>query len=434
MARPARARKELTENQKALVQKGGRQQARRTRWENSPQGRERMRDVRDLVGVDKPDPSQGPGLHGEGRGGYSLSQMYSVENWPASLEEGMSRAHLVHDDQPELPGLENTEAAPRHSIDRARVRGAERWEDLKPRDQETIARNVKASSGATPESMQQTYGAQLDQSMVRASDRGQMPPVFYAGGEPSEVVDKTSRELAISRGSTAALHADNSPQTPFATGGGGSKNPRRYPQDEMARAAVASAKKRGGDVHDMSPSRLEADRPAGAQGYIANFAKSVRRADQIVNQGIPAGETNPNTTAAGFGPKTGPYQRAWVAGTSSQFVSDVHSGGGGMVPHLGTSKDNVEERSEREAAMETSGFHLMADYAARQANRQRGIQAPVKRPQEAQWVEEQIQRPDLPQTEERVYGAGHVERDPLTGRPERVPQPPDPRQLRLDIG
>ena len=429
----SRARK-LTPGQQELVQRGGRQQARRTRWEGSPEGQDRMRDIRDLVGVDKPDPSQGPGLHGEGRGGYSLSQMYAVENWPASLEEGMGRAHLVHDDQPELPGLENLEAAPRHSIDRARVRAAERWEDLEPREQETVARNVKAKSGATPESMQRSYGAQLDQSMLRASERGQMPPVFYAGGEPSEIVDQTAQDLGLSRGAVAALHADNSPQTPFATGSGDSKNPRRYPQDEMARAAVDSAKRHGGSVHDMTPKQLEKDRPASAMGYTSNFAKSVRRAEQMTGQGIPAGETNPNTTAAGFGPKTGPYQRAWVPGTSSQFVADVHSGGGGMVPHLGTSKDNPEEKSEREGAMETSGFHLMADYAARQANRQRGIQAPVKRTQEAQWVEEQIQRPDLPQTEEKVYGPGHVERDPLTGQHARQRKVADPRQTELNLG
>lgn len=416
--------RKLTTGQQDLEKTGSRSQASRTRWENSPQGRERMSDVRDIVGVDKPDPKTG-------KGGYSLGQMYAVENWPAELETGMAESHKVHDDQPHLPGLEHREAAPLSSLDRAQKRGAERWEDLSPRDQEDTQRRVRAASGATPESMQRSYGAQLDQSLVRASDRGQMPPQFYGGGEPNEIITKTTEDLGVSRGAVSALHADNSPQTPFATGQG---ERRRYPQDEMARAAVETAERRGGKVHDMTSTQLKKDRPPGAMGYASNFAKSTRRAEQIVGQGIPAGETNPNVSAAGFGPKTGPYQRAWTGSTSSQFVSDVHSGGGGMVPHLSSSKDNPEGVSERERAIETSGFHLMADKAARSAHRERGItSAPVKRGQEAQWVEEQIQRPDLPQTEEKVYGPGHVDRDMLTGRPHKPVEPADPRQIRWDI-
>ena len=423
----------LTEGQRALVREGDNSARRRRRWEQTPAGRERMSDIRDIVGVDKPDPSKGPGLHGEGSGGYSLSQMYAAGGWHEGLSRDIDPAHDVHDDQLHLPGMENREAAPKSMIDRARKRGAERWEDLSPRDQEDTARRVKASSGATLDSMSRSYGAQLDQSMIRADDHGQMPPQFYGGGEPNEVVKKTADDLGVSRGAVAALHADNSPQTPFATGGGDSRNPRRYPQDEMARAAVSTARRRGGAVHDMSTTQLKRDRPPAAMGYAENFAKSARRADQIVNQGIPAGETNPNRTAAGYGPKTGPYQRAWAGGTPSQFVADVHSGGGGMVPHLGTSKDSPTGSSEREDAISTSGFHLMADKAARDAHRKRGLHVPVKRGQEAQWVEEQIQRPDLPQTEARVYGPGHVDRDMLTGRPSARPKPADPRQLRWEL-
>lgn len=410
----SRRERKLTPGQQELVQKGGRAQARRTRWEKTPQGQERMRDIRDLVGVAKPgDPHPETG---EPQTGYTLGQMWAVENWPAAMEEGMEPSHLVHDDQPHLPGMENPEAAPLHMIDRAQKRKAERWEDLSPRDQEDVARRVRSNSGATLESMTQAYGSQLDQAMLRASDRGQLPPMFYGGGEPNEVVSRTSRELAISRGATAALHSDNAPQTPFAVGG--QTSPRRYPQDEMARAAVVSAKRRGPAVHGMTTKQLEGDRPPNAMGYSENFAKSVRRADQIVGQNIPAGQTNPNTRAPGFGPKSGPYQRAWAGGTSSQFVADVHSGGGGMVPHLRSQKTvhGSKESSEREDAIAVSGFHLMADKAAREAHRARGAHMPVKRGQEAQWVEEQIQRPDLPQTEEKIYGPGHVDRDMLTGR------------------
>lgn len=445
-------KKDLTEPQRALEQQGSREQARRTRWEHSPEGSKRMRDVRDLVGVEKPRQetreekrasaqqweelgTQRPWTLGDTRGGYTLPQMYAVEDWHTGIQQGMAPEHLVHDDQPHIPGLENREAAPLSSIDRARKRGAERWEDLSPRDQEDTARRVRAKSGATLESMTESFGAQVDQGIMRASDRGQMPPLFYGGGEPHAVVQQTVEDLGVSRGAVSALHSDNSPKSPFAVGGGSSNIPRRYPQDDLARAAHASAVKRGEAVHGLTAGQLQGDRPAGAMGYKENFAKSVRRAEQIVGQGIPAGETNPNTTAAGFGPKTGPYQRAWTGGTSSQFVADVHSGGGGMVPHLGTSQETPTGKSEREDAIAVSGYHLMADKAARDANRQRGIHSPAKRPQEIQWAEEQIQRPDLSQTEESVYGPGHVDRDELTGRLLNQGQfePADPRQMRLDI-
>lgn len=398
----------LTPTQSRQVRDGRNASARRGRWEAGP-GADRMRDLRDLHGVTKPDA--------EGRGGYTLGQMYQATGADTALASGIDPAHDVHDDQPHLPGLEQREAAPRTAIDPTGKAG--RWEDLAPDRQTSIRRRVKAKSGATIDSMRTAYGAQLDQSVHRAAQRGAVPPHFYGGGEPAEVIHKTVDDLGITRGAVSALHADNSPQTPFATGKGAT---RRYPQDEMARAAVHTART-DPDAASRSNAELAATKPPRAMGYTSNYAKSVRRAAQMEG-GVPAGDTNPNSSTSGFGPKTGPYQRAWTGSTSSQFVSDVHSGGGGMVPHLGTDKDGGN--SEREGAIATSGFHLMADFAARSAHRDRGLHMPVKRGQEAQWVEEQIQRPDhsaVPQTEESVYGA-RQEFGPTT-------QPDPPEQGRL---
>ena len=393
---------------------------RRQRWEKNA-GAERMRGVESLVQDVQPSAEELSANPLYSRppsytlGGYTRSQIWNAMGWHDDISRGISPEHNVHDDQPHIPGLENREAAPLSAIDSAKKRGAERWEDLSPRDQEDTMRRIRAQSGATLASMQEAYGVQLDQAMMRATRNEAVPPHFYGAGEPNEVITRATDDLGVTRGLVSALQADNSPQTPFAVGQG---SKRRYPQDEMARSAVGVAREH--DVPAASNAELASMRPSGSMGYGSNYAKSVRRADQSVNQGVPAGETNPNAKGSGVGPKTGPYQRAWTGGTSSQFVSDVHSGGGGMVPHLGTSKPPILDAeghpkvnahgqtkrgsSQREDAISTAGFHLAADYAARQAHRERALHIPVKRGQETQWVEEQIQRPDLPQTEASVYG------------------------------
>jgi hypothetical protein len=107
-------------------------------------------------------------------------------------------------------------------------------------------------------------------------------------------------------------------------------------------------------------------------------------------------------------PKTGPYHNSWLPGTPDFFVSDVHSGGGGMLPHLSTDKPVLRystgipkldkhgkkryDKSEREKVIESvPNFHAMADYAARQAMGARGLNR-VRQAQGSQWGEEQIQR------------------------------------------
>lgn len=413
---------ERTDNMQRLFSQGTRLVRQRNRWMDTPAGRERMRDVHDLAGEtaapvveqerNNPLYSRGPQYT---KGGYTRAQLWSAAGWTDDISAGISDRHNVHDDQRHIPGLEPDDVAHLHTIDSAAKRKAERWEDLSERDQDAILLSVRAKSGATIESMMDSYGAQLDQAMHRASRNDAAPLHFYGAGEPNEVIERTTSELVIPRGLTAALHADNSAQTPFVTGQGPN---RRYPQDEMAREAVSLV--RTDDPMSMTDDQLDARRPPGAMGYAANWRKSVRRAHQHLIQGTPVRDTNPNSTGSGFGPKTGPYQRAWVGGTSSQFVSDVHSGGGGFLPHRGYQKPvkldadrkpvlNKEGQvvrlpSEREQGIATGGFHLLGDFVARQVPRERGLHIPVKRGQETQWVEEQIQRPDLPQTEQKIFG------------------------------
>jgi hypothetical protein len=96
-------------------------------------------------------------------------------------------------------------------------------------------------------------------------------------------------------------------------------------------------------------------------------------------------------------PKTGPYANSWSDTHPQFFVSDIHSGGGGGLPHLSSYKGAGEDRaknekSERETAIERiPHFHSAMDYAARQAMVVRGLPS-VRETQAAQWGEEQIQR------------------------------------------
>jgi hypothetical protein len=141
-----------------------------------------------------------------------------------------------------------------------------------------------------------------------------------------------------------------------------------------------------------------------------------------------------------WGPKTGPFANSFDSHHPDFLVGDMHTLGGGMLPHHETAKpirmtdDGKKSRhsdfktdprsdaqlqreegrgafqpdkSRREKAIEKIGTtapgvewskgkkmtaHSAADFAARQAVMQRGLGTSVRRPQASQWGEEQIQR------------------------------------------
>jgi hypothetical protein len=132
-----------------------------------------------------------------------------------------------------------------------------------------------------------------------------------------------------------------------------------------------------------------------------------------INKGVPMAETrgvsgrpiwNEDTQ------KTAAYANSWSDTHPQFFVSDVHSGGGGMLPHLGHEKPpmydeagNIRHRpsnpdrpaydkSEREKAIQTvPHFHAAAHEAATRAATARGLGS-IREAQASQWGEEQIRR------------------------------------------
>jgi hypothetical protein len=192
---------------------------------------------------------------------------------------------------------------------------------------------------------------------------------------------------------------------------------------------------------DQVPSRLmtSGENRSGVrnQSRPANSVRAGRMLEHIAEGGSLAtarnapSQSNPKGTSQ-WGPKTGPFTNSFDAQHPDFLVADVHTGGGGMLPHLGTSKpirvnaDGTKARvkefkqdprsdrellkthrprdvfypgkSGRERGIESGGvgasapFHTAADYAARKATEARGLGSSVRRPQASQWGEEQIQR------------------------------------------
>ena len=242
---------------------------------------------------------------------------------------------------------------------------------------------MKAKSGADIESMSRAFGSQLDQSYVRAERHGlideqdRVRPAgqeFYTSGEPKEIIRKTSQDLGVMQQLTAAVHGDNSPQTPFKAVSR-ETGETSYPQDTMARSVIHQIQE-GEFAHKVQ-------RPEGAQGYTSNFEKSARRVHGVLYEGKTVPE------AAKSSPKTAAYTNSWLQSQPDFFTADVHSGGA-LVPHLSSEKPALlnpdgsiqmktetrgegtievpkRDKSQRERAIEVKGFHSMADAAARQA-------------------------------------------------------------------
>jgi hypothetical protein len=295
----------------------------------------------------------------------------------------------------QLPGMGDPHALPR----------PKRWEEHSEREQQDIVGRVKKKSGATPESMERAFGAQLDQGYLRARSVGASEPFaqsFYSHGEAAQRLHQTARAHDVPLGLVAATNADTSPNMKFRFVS--KKGETSFPNAEQAEHVIKSIKA-GKDPNRLTKKGLTG---LARTGYPANFRKAARRAHQVIRGGKSVSETFTGTgTGSGFGPKTAAYHNAWLTGHPQFFVSDLHSGGGGMVPHLGADKPlerdeqgNVKIRrggkrargkSEREGAIEAAGFHALADYSARQAMKKRGLGS-VPQAQATQWGEETIRR------------------------------------------
>jgi len=290
----------------------------------------------------------------------------------------------------------------------------QRWNEMTDEQRAHTTRGL-AMHGTSLEQMTKDFGAQLDQGFMRAHKLGAKDPhnpertepyaqTFYSTGEPRQRIDQSAKELGIPQPWHAAMNAITSPNTKFKTKSG------TYPNDEAAVAAVTWH--REGHEEPLTSANWKESVPGrrGLVSRLANMQKAVHVMGQL-DKGVPLAETTGPTGIPVFGeqsPKTGPYANSW-SDTHPQFaVSDVHTGGGGMVLHLGTDKDvrvnksggtsyspsgnPQRDKSQREKAIErVPYFHSAADEAVRRAMIPRGLGS-VREAQAVQWGEEQIKR------------------------------------------
>ena len=377
----------------------------RDHWEESPEGAARTRDVSQLLSTQmKP------------------AQIYAANGWDQQSGVGPK----VYDRQ--LPGMSDPSAAPRPP----------RWEEHSPETRMHVERAL-AAHGTSIDQMADDLGAQLDQANVRAAEMGHSGSPyamdFYSTGEPRKVLDQSARDLGIPQPTHALMNAFTSPQTKFSQD---TKEGRRYPNDEAARHVVEHVQG-GGTSADLTNDRTDG-RPGKHQGFERNM-RTAADAMAMHQAGIPPQDWARESGSPMVGPKTGPYANSWSDSHPQFTVSDVHTGGGGALPHLSSGKPlmrdesgevklsssgkEVRDKSEREKAIETIPYaHAAVDYAMRQAMQKRGLSS-VRDSQATQWGEEQIQRGEAglrgAPSPSRAYPTRPSGRKQLEGQDEMFP-------------
>lgn len=407
----------------------------RRSWEASPQGRARTMDIQDLATAHHNMDLSDRGMPTIGRTALSRAQLYHAM--------GVTNEGHGYGDQ-QLPGFENPHSAPEPP----------RFEELPAAKQAAVHQNLR-QHGTSVGQMKEDFGAQLDQAVYRAhlaghhdSATGEPTPftAHFYGEHPETAPEPLDRPKAMMRESrqhlaSQGIHVDPSVHTaaighvsPNVKFTQGERGNRKSPNIEAAEAVFQQ--------HDAGLSSYEVGSGKNRQGVTnqsrpANARRAVRMMEHVDSgQPLATARNAPSVSnpegSSQWGPKTGPFANSFDASKPDFLVSDVHTGGGGMFPHLGTKKGirtdkegnpsrvksfrgdprSDEEllqshrprdvfypgKSEREKAVERSGsgagapFHSVADYAARQAIAERGLGSSVRRPQAAQWGEEQVQR------------------------------------------
>ena len=424
--------------------------AKRRRWEASPVGQARTRDIVDLateahnrLAAQHPDK-----LRPVDRLRVTPAQIYHLL--------GVTNEGHGHGSQ-QLPGFENPHSAPQPP----------RWEDLPEKVRAKTEHNMRLA-GTSIDQMSRDFGAQLDQAIWRAHTAGHHrestgePVPFTAhfyGDHPHDAPEPLDRPKDMLRESRQYLagrgiHADpsvhvaavghTSPNVKFTQGERGN---RTSPNIEAAEAVfeqhaegtpahlMKSGKNRRGITNQSRPAN---SRRAGRMLEHVARGEPLATARNFPSASYPQGSSQ-------WGPKTGPFPNSFDSLHPDFLVGDVHTLGGGMLPHHETSKPlrRVEggqmarhsdfkddprpdkqlmkeegrrafqpDKSGREKMIERIGTavnpkdlpgvewargkkitaHSAADYAARMAVEARGLGSSVRRPQASQWGEEQIQR------------------------------------------
>lgn len=347
---------------------------------------------------------------------------------PATLyrAHGIEETTSLHSaGQQELPGMASVKAAretgllggensPQHQSrtlpDLAPA--PPRWEDMGPKQQGNTLKRAR-EFGVTPQSMHASLGAQVDQAHLRAQGQGATPYAahFYAGGDPSrpstpdamqprDVLLQSAKTNNVDFSTQAVTNGITSPKSKFSMRS--SKTGRTvYPNDQAASFAIHAVQQ------GVPPAQVD---PSG-HGIIALHSNVKRAAGAVMQrlQGRSMEDLRNPGGSSPFGPKTGPYTNSWTDphGSSQFFVSDVHSGGGGMAPHLSHESPYMRDESggfklsakgkmkrapsEREKYLDIPGIHALHDHVARSVMHERGLQS-LSGMQATQWGEEQAGR------------------------------------------
>jgi hypothetical protein len=431
------------QRKRALSSEIGHATKTRRAWEASPEGKARSRDIVDLateqhnqLAAQHPDK-----LKPSKRLGLTRAQVYQ--------HLGVTNEGHGHGDQ-QLPGFENPHSAPEPP----------RWEDLSPEHRAKTEQNMRRA-GTNLDKMKEDFGNQLDQAVWRAHTAGHHrastgEPIpftshFY-GEHPGDAPEPLDRPKAMMRESrehlaSQGIHVDPSVHTavvghvsPNVKFTQGERGKRTSPNIEAAES-VFDQRNQGLHHSEVSSGvnrqgKRNQTRPANAR-RAAIMLEQIEHGTLLAESRNPPSASNPKGSSQ-WGPKTGPFANSFDASKPDFFVGDVHSFGGGMLPHLGTTKpiarnaaggrDRIKmfkedprsdaeilqhhrerdvfrsDKSAREKAMVTMGTaipgsegkkvtaHSAVDYAARQAISERGLGTSVRRPQAAQWGEEQLQR------------------------------------------
>jgi hypothetical protein len=330
--------------------------------------------------------------------GMSVGQIYHEMQWG---DTGIGPKHY----DVQLPGMSDPDAAPR----------PQKWEELTAEEQSHTHRAL-SMLGTSVDQMSKDFGDQLDQGYMRAHGHNQEPHAkhFYnPGSEEREVLRTTASRAKVSQAVHSAMNAFTSPNTKFKTTGQPAKGiPSRYPNDEAAEAAETwSAEGRSPESLNSANWKASGEGRRGLTARPANLRKAAHVMDQVRSGTRMADATGPTGLPAfsESSPKTGPYANTWNDTHPQFLVSDVHTGGGGMLPHLGftkpgrvtkegepyidkaTGKQQLGKSEREQAIASVPNFHSAADYAARQAMIPRGLGS-VRETQATQWGEEQIRR------------------------------------------
>lgn len=312
-----------------------------------------------------------------------------------------------------------------------------RWEHMAEGAQ---ARTLRAAReyGVTPETMHRSFGAQLDQGHIRAQQHGMTPYAthFYSGDDPSRVstpdemqprdrLIQSAHENDVPFSTQVVANAKTSPRAKFRqTSTSGVVH---YPNDEAANVAIH------GVQAGIAPSKIT--KPEGLQVTNTN----IRLAANVVQQHLggrlvdelrnPPSKQKPEGSDP-FGPKTGPYANSFMDphGSTQFFVSDVHSGGAGMAPHIphespfkrhpetgeilyNEQGNPTRDASERENYLAIPGIHALHDHVARQVMAERGLQS-LSGVQATQWGEEQVSRAEVDRGARKVTLVSEAEAYP----------------------